>query len=259
MSGTEARLAVVIGGGNGIGAATTRLMAQRGWRVAVVELTSEHGREVAQETGCSVYAADISDLAALERAATDIEREHGPVSALVVSAAMFQDRFAPADFPIDLYRRVIDVNLTGTFYANRVFGTRMAQRGYGSIVNIASDAQYGGPQHAYGPAKAGVITLTKNLAAQWGRSGVRVNSVSPGMTLTKRLLARPPGRYAGDVGEHFARGRPLEPTEIAEATEFLASDRASGITGADLLVDAGLAASARWGFYGGVPPAVAPE
>ena len=245
MSGSNSRLGVVIGGGNGIGAATCRVMADRGWRVAVVDLDLAQAKEVAAEMKGGAYSADIGDLSSLEQAAAAIEREQGDVSAMVVSAAMFQDRYAPADFPIDLYLKVINVNLTGVFYANRVFGTLMAQRGYGSIVNIASDSSFGGPQHAYGPAKAGVITLTRNLAAQWGRSGVRVNSVSPGTTLTKRLLARPPGRYAVDVDQHFALGRRIQPTEIAEAAEFLCSDRASAIT-----------AAGRWGFYGGVPAAV---
>lgn len=259
MEASGSKLAVVIGGGNGIGAATARVMAARGWRVVIIELEEKFGAEIAGELACSVYTADITDLAALERAADSIESDHGPVSSLVVSAAMFQDRYAPADFPIDLYRRVIEVNLVGVFQANRVFGTRMAQRGSGNIVNIASDSSFGGPQHAYGPAKGGVVTLTKNLAAQWGRSGVRVNCVSPGTTLTKRLLARPPGRYAEDVDQHFALGRRLQPPEVAEVVEFLASERASGVTGVDLLVDAGLAAASRWGYYGGIPPAVAQD
>ena len=121
---------------------------------------------------------------------------------------------------------------------------------------LTSDSAVGALQHAYGPAKPGVVTLSKNLAGQWARSGVRVNSVSPGMTLTKRLLSRPPGRYAVDVNQQFALGRPVNPPEIAEAVEFLASDRASAITGVDLLVDGGLAINGRWGMYGGVPAAI---
>jgi NAD(P)-dependent dehydrogenase (short-subunit alcohol dehydrogenase family) len=258
MSDSKSTLAVVIGGGNGIGAACCRVMAQRGWQVAVVDLVEEAAQGIAGEVRGHAYKVDISDLASVETLASDIERNHGPVHALVVCAAMVQDRYAPADIPMDLWHRVIDVNIGGTFNANRTFGTRMAQRGRGSIVNIGSTAAYGSqPLHAYGPSKAAVLNMTKNLAAQWGRSGVRVNSVSPGATLVARVLARPPGRYAVDIDAQMALGRRIQPAEIAEGVEFLASERASAITGIDLLIDAGMIAANGWGIYGGVPPAVA--
>jgi NAD(P)-dependent dehydrogenase (short-subunit alcohol dehydrogenase family) len=253
---SEKKLGVVIGGGNGIGAACCRLMAQRGWRVAVVDLVERAAQEVAAEVGGQAYVVDISDLAAVERLAAEIERAQGPTQALAVCAAMFQDKYAPADFPMDLWQKVIDVNIGGTFNANRTFGTLMARRGRGAIVNVASTAAYGSQAlHAYGPSKAAIVNMTKNLAAQWGRSGVRVNSVSPGATLVPRVLARKPGRYAVDIDGLMALGRRIQPSEIAEGVEFLISDRASAITGTDLLIDAGMLAAAGWGIYGGVPPA----
>jgi NAD(P)-dependent dehydrogenase (short-subunit alcohol dehydrogenase family) len=256
MSDAQAKLGVVIGGGNGIGEACCRLMAQRGWRVAVVDLVEQAAQKVAAEIGGRAYVVDISNLAAVEQLATDIEYAQGPTHALVVSAGISQERFTPAELPIDLWHKVIDVNLGGTFNADRTFGTLMARRGRGAIVNIASTASYGSqPLHAYGPAKAAVINMTKNLATQWGRSGVRVNSVSPGATLVARVLARKPGRYAVDIDNQMALGRRIQPSEIAEGVEFLISDRASAITGTDLLIDAGMLAAAGWGIYGGVPPA----
>ena len=257
MSDSESRLSVVFGGGNGIGAACCRVMSQRGWRVAVVDIDEKPAKQVAAEIAGHAYAADIRSLSAVEQLASDIEREHGPVYALVVSSGAFQDRYAPADLPMDVWRKVVEVNLEGTFNANRTFGTLMARRGRGSIVNIGSTSAYGStPLHAYGPSKAAVVNLTRNLAAEWGRSGVRVNSVSPGATLVARVLARSPGRYAVDVESQMALGRRIQPTEIAEGVEFLASDRASAITGIDLLIDAGLIAASTWGMYGGVPAAV---
>ena len=96
------------------------------------------------------------------------------------------------------------------------------------------------PAEAYATSKAGVVQLSKNLAGEWGRSGIRVNAVSPGSTLVPRVEARlESGRYAGDPGEFTALGRMVRPREVAEAIEFLASERASAITGVNLVVDAG--------------------
>jgi NAD(P)-dependent dehydrogenase (short-subunit alcohol dehydrogenase family) len=147
------------------------------------------------------------------------------------------------------------VNLDGVFFANRAFGPGMAARRQGAIVNIASIIGLGGtPLHAYGPTKAAVINLTESLAGEWGRAGVRVNAVSPGVTLVPRVLARRQAgaRYRGDPGEHTALGRCVEPNEVAETIEFLLSDRASAITGVNLVIDCGWAAARGWVMYGGV-------
>lgn len=251
---TNSGWGIVIGGGNGIGASTCRAMAQRGWQVAVVDLNKEAAEALAQEVGGVAYALDISNLAAVEDLAEMLERDHGRVSGLVVAAAAFQDKYAPDEFPMDLWRRIIKVNIEGTFNANRVFAARMARSGGGSIVNVASIvAHASSPQHAYGPTKAAVVNITKNFAAQYGRSGVRVNSVSPGSVLVARVKARPPGRFAQDADACMALGRRIEPDEIAEGVEFLLSARASAITGIDLLIDAGWAVANSWHLYGGVP------
>lgn len=256
MKDKKTQLAVVIGGGNGIGEACCRLMAERGWRVAVVDLDGAAAERVASEIGGRGYSVDLRSLDAVEKLADDIDRDSGPVQSLVVTAAAFQERYAPDEFPMDQWRTVMQVNVEGTFNANRVFGSRMARRGKGSIVNTASMVGHGSsPLNAYGPSKAAVLNLTKNLASQWGRAGVRVNSVSPGLTLSARLVARGPSRYAKNVESHMALGRPIQPNEVAEGIEFLASDRASAITGSDLLIDAGWLAASTWGFYGGVPGA----
>jgi NAD(P)-dependent dehydrogenase (short-subunit alcohol dehydrogenase family) len=254
MDTTDSKLSVVIGGGNGIGAACCRLMASRGWRVAVVDLDMTAARAVANEIGGPAHDVDVRTLEALEQLAAEIEREHGPVHSLVVSSAAFQERYPPGEFPMDVFRRVLQVNVEGAFNANRAFGMRMAKAGSGSIVNIASTTAHGSsPLHAYGPSKAAMVNLTKCLAGQWGRAGVRVNSVSPGATMVPRVMARAPGRYAKDLESQMALGRRVEPNEVAEGVEFLASDRASAITGIDLLIDAGWLTASTWGLYGGVP------
>jgi NAD(P)-dependent dehydrogenase (short-subunit alcohol dehydrogenase family) len=255
---TDSRLGVVIGGGNGIGAACCQVMSQRGWRVAVVDLNLQAAEATAKEVAGFAYALDISDLAAVEQLSAQLEREHGAVGGLVVAAAAFQEKFAPDELPMDLWERVVRVNLGGTFNANRVFAARMARAGQGSIVNVASIVGHtSSPQHAYGPTKAAVINLTKNFAAQYGRSGVRVNSVSPGAVLVPRVQARAPGRYATDIDSMMALGRRIQPNEIANGVEFLLSSLASAITGIDLLIDAGWAVANPWHLYGGVPGPVA--
>jgi NAD(P)-dependent dehydrogenase (short-subunit alcohol dehydrogenase family) len=191
----KGKLGVVIGGANGIGAATCEVMIREGWRVAVVDLAQQAAEETAKRIGGLAFALDISNLEAVETLALQIEREHGPVAGLVVAAAAFQDKFAPDEFPMELWQRVMKVNIEGTFNANRVFAAGMARAGKGSIVNVASIVGHASsPQHAYGPTKAAVLNMTKNFAAQYGKSGVRVNSVSPGAVLVPRVKARPPGR-----------------------------------------------------------------
>jgi NAD(P)-dependent dehydrogenase (short-subunit alcohol dehydrogenase family) len=260
MSKSNSKLGVVIGGANGIGASASAIMAREGWRVAVVDLDGAAAAATAQRLGATAHSLDISDLSAVEQLAASIEREQGPVHGLVVAAAHFQDKYAPDAFPMELWRRIMTVNIEGTFNANRVFAARMARCGRGAIVNVASIVGHASsPQHAYGPTKAAVLNMSRNFASQYGKSGVRVNSVSPGAVLVPRVQARPPGRYATDIDAHMALGRRIAPDEIGEGIEFLLSDRASAITGVDLMIDAGWQVANSWHLYGGVPEAVAQD
>ena len=254
MAQSNEKLGVVIGGGNGIGESISRVMTNRGWRVVVIDLDAAAATKVAEDIGGIGLTADISDEQALCEVAQRIEKQEGPVEALVVSAAAFQEKHAPEAFPREVWRRIMDVNIEGCFNANQAFGMPMTQRGKGAIVNVASAVgHFSSPLLAYGASKAAVINLTKSLAGQWGRFGVRVNSVSPGATIVPRIAARPPGRYATDIGSQMALGRRVQPDEVAEGVEFLISERASAITGIDLLIDAGWLTASSWGVYGGVP------
>ncbi len=253
MNTSGKAVAVVIGGANGIGEATARLMAARGWQVVVADRDAEAAHRVADSVGGHAVAIDLGSEASIDEAASWIDGL-GPVAALVVAAAVFQDVLPPIDLPMAAWDRTVQINLTGTYLANRAFGTRMAQHGRGSIVNIASIAALGSfPVHAYAATKRAVVSLTEGLAGEWGRSGVRVNAVSPGSTLVPRVAGRiASGRYAAHPGTFTALGRVVEPNEVAEAIEFLASDRASAITGVNLVVDAGWQVASTWAQYGGV-------
>ncbi|WP_315130022.1 SDR family oxidoreductase [Achromobacter marplatensis] len=250
----KTKIGVVIGGGNGIGAACCEVMAQYGWKVAAADLDLGAAQNTAARLDGLGYQVNIANLEAVEELAESVQRDLGPISGLVVAAAAFQEKFSPDELPLDLLHRVMTVNFEGAFNANRIFASRMARQGQGSIVNIASIAGHtSSPQHVYGPMKAAVVSMTKNFAAQYGKSGVRVNSVSPGAVIVPRVLARPPGRYAVDIDSQMALGRRIQPQEIANGVEFLLSERASAITGTDLLIDAGWMVANSWHLFGGVP------
>ena len=250
----KTKIGVVIGGGNGIGAACCEVMAQYGWKIAAADLDLGAAQNTAARLDGLGYQVNIANLEAVEELAESVQRDLGPISGLVVAAAAFQEKFSPDELPLDLLHRVMTVNFEGAFNANRIFASRMARQGQGSIVNIASIAGHtSSPQHVYGPMKAAVVSMTKNFAAQYGKSGVRVNSVSPGAVIVPRVLARPPGRYAVDIDSQMALGRRIQPQEIANGVEFLLSERASAITGTDLLIDAGWMVANSWHLFGGVP------
>jgi len=254
----KGRLVVVIGGGNGIGAATARVLVERGWTVAIVDRDMDNAQAMASELGGRAWHGDVTDGAVMSGLAQEIEATHAPPYGLVVSSGTFQDStITPRQTTHDDWERLISVNLDGVFNANRAFGPGMAARGQGAIVNIASTAGMGGsPLYAYGPAKAGVINLTECMAGEWGRAGVRVNAVSPGATLVPRVRARIQAgvRYHSEPGESMALGRLTEPSEVGETIEFLLSDRASAITGVNVPVDCGWAAIRGWALYGGARP-----
>lgn len=257
MTGTGKPVVVVTGGASGIGAACCRLLSARGWAVVVADISDDAGRAIAEETGGVFEHLDVGDAADVDTVAAEIEKRHGPVGGLVNSAGVIQPPVAPEDLDMALWDRVVHIDQRGTYVASLAFGRRMAARGDGgAIVNIASIAgSRSMPLHSYGPAKAAVIAMTATLAAAWGRDGIRVNSVSPGYTLTPALQVeidagrRDVSRLAGNA----ALNRLVDPSEIAEAVAFLLSPNASAISGIDLPVDCGWLAGSTWGTYGGLP------
>ena len=254
----QAELCVVTGGSSGIGAACVRHLVQRGDRVVVIDLPgtwnpNKMGVEVA-----AVYDGDVTDEGRLRQLAALIAAEHGPVDSLVNSAGILQQLLPPETLSMSVWDRVIAVDQRGTYLASVVFGEAMARRGSGAIVNIASiTASRSVPLHAYAPAKAAVVSITQCLAAEWGRSGVRVNAVSPGYTLTEALQSAIDrgDRNPDDLNSQAAMGRMVEPAEVADVVGFLLSPAARAITGINLPVDAGWLAGSTWTTYGGIPPA----
>lgn len=257
---SSGRVSVVTGGASGIGEACVRqLAATTSTMVVVLDRDLDKARAVADKVGGRAYAGDVGDAAALDACAVTIERECGPVDVLVNSAGILQKPQRPHDLPMAVWDDVVRVDQRGTYVASVAFAHAMIARRRGSIVNIASIAGMRSmPLHAYAPAKAAVIAMTECLAAEWGPSGVRVNAVSPGFTLTPAL------QEAIDRGErdtaqltvNAALRRLVTPDEIARVVAFLASDAASAMTGANVQVDCGWLAGTSWSTYGGLREAV---
>lgn len=248
------RVSVVTGGASGIGAACVQSLLGRGDEVLIVDL--ERALDAADQIGgVKRYACDVSDEDAVGALAQRIAHDVGPVDLLVNSAGVIQRPVPPDELTMGDWDHVVAVDQRGTYLCCVAFGARMANAGSGCIINIASVAgSRSMPLHAYAPAKAAVLSMTQCLASEWGRSGIRVNAISPGYTLTPAL------RKAIDAGERdqvqlaaqTALGRLVDPEHIAQAVLFLSSEAAEVITGINLPVDAGWLVGTSWQTYGGV-------
>jgi len=255
--GLQGRNALITGGASGIGLACAQWFAKHGCRVGIADRDETGVLVAARAVGGVAIALDVRRSDAVEKAVETIEEQLGNIYVLVNCAGVLQNPLPPGKLTIREWDLVTGVDLRGTYLMCAAVGQRMAQRSEGSIVNIGSVAgMRSGPLHAYGPAKAAVIALTECLAAEWGRHGVRVNTVSPGFTQTPSV-----GKSMGlgildrDVlVQATALGRLINVEEIAAAVGFLASPLASAITGANLPVDAGYLVATPWQAYGGLRP-----
>jgi NAD(P)-dependent dehydrogenase (short-subunit alcohol dehydrogenase family) len=235
----EGELAIVTGGASGIGRATARRMAEEGAAVAIVDVDQVAAKAVTAESGIPAFVADVSDA---EACAGAIEAAAGALGGLTV---LFNNAGVGAAKPLHrssdrLWRRMLDVNLTGTFHGLRAAIPLMRERG-GSIVNHASvsgirPTRYEGP---YSAAKAGVISLTMDAALEYAPS-IRVNCVSPGLVetaLTAQALGDP--RLRAAVERVTPLGRLGAPEDVANLVVFLASPLSAYITGQNIVVDGG--------------------
>ena len=234
--------ALVTGAGRGIGLEIARTLKDAGAFVTVGEFLEDAGQAAAEELGGDFVQVDVRDPESAARMVAEAET-HAPIDILVNNAGI-ANNVAAEDASDDDWLNVINVNLNGVFWCCRAAGKKMLARGAGSIVNIASMSgiivNKPQPQAAYNVSKAGVIMLTKSLAAEWAQRGVRVNAVSPGYIGTEMTKA-------GMSNEEWNRqwlemtpmGRVGEPADIAHAVLYLASDAARFATGTNLVVDGG--------------------
>jgi NAD(P)-dependent dehydrogenase (short-subunit alcohol dehydrogenase family) len=252
MSPASEQVVVVNGGANGIGMAISEGFAATGAAVALLDIDAPAAtRTVDQITAAGgrarAWTCDISSEQQVEAAFADIETKLGHVGVLVNNAGI-NPRALPLEVDIETWQRVLAVNLTGYLLCARAAGRGMVARGYGSIVNISSIAgstALGRGNFAYSVTKGGVDAMTRELAVEWGRHGVRVNAVAPCQVATAGFLANEKARtQAGDpTVSDYRRGIPMgraaEPADIAAAVLYLASDAAAMVTGVTLPVDGG--------------------
>jgi NAD(P)-dependent dehydrogenase (short-subunit alcohol dehydrogenase family) len=237
----DERVAVITGGGSGIGAATARKFAAEGATVAVFDRDAEAAMNVASEVGGHAYALDVRDADEVTGVIDVVAQTLGRIDILVNNAGTGDLR--PLHTVDDkLWHRLIDVNLTGTFNATRAVIPYMLETGSGAIVNNASLSGITPTRNeaAYSAAKAGVISLTKSAALEYGPT-VRVNCVAPGHVRTPMTAVweQMPDAFE-PIAEAIPLGRIGEADEIAEVILFLASDRSSYVTGQILSVDGGV-------------------
>jgi 2-hydroxycyclohexanecarboxyl-CoA dehydrogenase len=243
----EGKTALVTGGASGIGAATARLLAAEGARVAIGDINEEGARSVAGELDGVGCALDVTNTTSVRAAVAAIEQQLGPVSVLVNNAGTdLFSYFVNSDE--GLWDFVLGVNLRGVLAVTHAVLPGMQERRFGSIVNVASEAGRVGSQGSsvYSAAKAGVIGFTKAIARESARYKVRCNAVAPGPIETPLLNAAP--ELLGELGERLKQGmvnqtvmhRSGEPEEVAGAIVFLASEDASYVTGQTLNVSGGM-------------------
>jgi 3-oxoacyl-[acyl-carrier protein] reductase len=240
------KIAVVTGGGNGIGAAACRAFAAQGARVAVLDRDAAAAESVAggiadRGGNATAHAIDVADRAAFHVAATKIAEAAGGIDILVNGAGTTVRRMIPDMLPED-WDRVIAVNLTGAFNGIQAVLPHMRRRG-GAIVNVASIAgqriSFGGTAN-YSASKAGLLGLTRHAAYELAPDGIRVNAVCPGPTATAFGGAIPSAETKAMRAQKIPLGRMCEPEDIADPILFLAGPAARMITGVALTVDGGV-------------------
>ena len=238
------RCAVVTGGASGIGLAICERLLAEGARVAVWDKDSARLQELTQRFGAAVVttAADVTDASDVERAAQQAIGALGRIDILVANAGITGPNATTWEYPIEAWKRVMDINVNGTFYCSRAIVPHMLSRGYGRIVNIASiSGKEGNPNApAYSASKAAVIGLTKSMGKELAKSGITVNCVTPAAVRTP-LFEQMTEQHIQYMLSRIPMGRFGTTDEVAALVAWLASEECSFCTAAVFDISGGRA------------------
>ena len=243
----DGRIVVVTGGARGIGLATAKRFAKDEDFAVLADVRGELARQSAEEINQSggaaaAYEFDVSQENSVEKLVDTVEREHGPIEVWVNNAAILENPGKSTDKDMDEHDRVWALNYRGLYLCCRAVAPRMAERGHGCILNLASSTSFkASPLVAFGPSKVAVKSLTEVLAGELGPFGVRVNAVAPPATLSDEMKA---GIEAGErnpetLDKDNAIPKVVLPEDVAEGIFFLCSEAAHAITGVTLPIDYG--------------------
>jgi NAD(P)-dependent dehydrogenase (short-subunit alcohol dehydrogenase family) len=251
MGALDGRIAIVTAAGGGIAGAISRRFGAEGAAVCCVDIVEETVNRTARDIEAAggraiALLCDVSDEAAVRAMVEEAVGTLGGLDIVVNAAAASEPLHTVETMPLETWREVVDVNLTGMFLVCKHAIPHLRARGGGRIVNIASTfGSVAWPQRpAYMATKAAVKQLTRSIALDFAKDGIRANAISPGAIETNRLLARTPTMEA--VRQRMVPLHPIgrlgQPDDIASAALFLASDESSFMTGADMFVDGGFTA-----------------
>ena len=251
MRGLNGRVVVLTGGGSGIGKATSLRLAEEGAKVAIFDIDAEGAATVTEACrsaggAAKAWRVDITDREAIEAAVVAVEEELGPVE-LLANVAGWDVPIPFVETERAFWDKVIAINLYGPLNMHHVLLPRMAERGFGRVVNVASDAGRVGSsgEAVYSACKGGIIAFTKTMAREMARNGIVLNTVAPGPTDTPLFdgfkAASPVGeKIAAGLAKAIPLGRLGTPEDYPGMIAFLLSDDAAFITGQTISVSGGL-------------------